>query len=1256
MRRAKNLFPYLTILLMMAGYGLFAGGYVWSSSILEFNVTSEAYYANWTQLDWVDPYAFNITLGYLYTSTPGVDWAILNVTNNSLIRTSASDFTDMILVNNTLLSGQINVSNNSYANFTVRFNASLLKPGRYTGNLSITNATNANARINNLTVRLDVPLTTNQTYARSNNFFGNLSILNSFDVFYFNTTSISGLYVNVNNSLVDLLLFDDNDNLVAFNNTNSLYNKTLLYAFPAYNTFYQLKVFYSTSNASQYIPYNGIIEFSYINSSQRFLEFLVNATPDAATRITFNVNNTGQINYSAFVETEQIFKIDRYLNIQNAANTTIPISGHYVSFDVIVEWNNASADFNITIYNSSIISVTNQTKRTDMFNVTNLGFNRIFSRSTVDINEFNKSWTIAITGDRTALYNLTIKTNIGNNWLNSSFGNYTKQYVLNATQNGTQIEFNVTVPVLSTDGIYNGTMTFFDGGGHYMSIPFGINVTEPMMIVNNTLSSLLLYVTDNIGTNKTMDYTLTINNTGAYSLALNDYNSTSLNSSGGNFVYFNYSFDNPVNARSSTLLKIRINETTSSAAAGEAIYRGWIRLNSTSAHPYNNFVLNITLNLTDKLNVLVSQVVNQTDRGLWINPINKTENYSILASGDPVFINVTVNVTYQNGTFVNILNATNFTVWLQNEFPYEGSNYTLNFTSANVSNVIRANPSLNNYVLNVSIPSTIPGGNYSVYATAYDSAAQTRNGGTSKFNYLYVNSSALVIDVYNGTHDGDEFTNIGSRDIFVNVTNIGGGALFNVSMSLSLSGSCSAMTSGYTANYDLGNVSGFSRYTNSSATFKIEIAANATCTATIIGRGPPGVWILNDTLVFVYTGTVISSGSNPPNGGGGSSNALSLTIGTDDSIYLKGNPAAFNFSVSSGGSVVNGVTVKYNITNPRGTKVVDSTCSTSSGKCAGSYVTDANIIGGYTISATATKDSYTSDSKKKTFEVQGYNATIPSYTKSIYVLQGNSNSTSVAIRNSGVFGGNMTLSIKDIDGSWWKINQSNAILSAGQTASFTANFSVPANVVVKNYTGKYLVTADTEIASEYFYLIVTPTENTKSEINETMMNYTSHLKSLIERLNTTTFPAFNSTELKVAADKLNLAYALLSQASESLGKGDYVKANELSIQSKALMDSAETLIKAAETGQGNKKFENVLFVAGVVAGVIFAGLLVYMLLPEPGYSPSKGYTIPEQAGSAGAVKQKFKGAENLFQKILDNIKKLAEKFSGKHDEDYRVVQ
>ncbi|MBI4167760.1 MAG: hypothetical protein HY515_02275, partial [Candidatus Aenigmarchaeota archaeon] len=724
----KRLLSCLAVVLSVSGVILYAGGYVWSSSVLEFNTTQAAFYANWTQSDWVDPYAFNITIGNNVSNT--ATWVILNITNTTTIRTSAGEFAE-IIVNNTANLNQLNISRFSVANLTIRFNISLLNPGRYTGNITIVNSTNADARINNLTVRLDVPIIVNDTYSRSRSFFGNISTLNSVDVFYINVTNTSGFYVNVNDSRLDLLLFDNASNLVAVNNTNSSSNRTLFYQVPYYNAIYELRIFYNITNVLQHIPYNGIVEFSSLNMSLRFIHFAINATPDAAaaTRITFTINNTNKINFTTVTETETIAKFENYINLQNSTNITIIIPGNYVSIDALLEWNNISADFNLTIYNSSRISVANQSKRADMFNVTGLGFNKIFSRSAANINEFNKSWYVSITGDPTIYYNLTIKINIDNSWLSSSFGNYTKQYVFNATQTNASIDFNVSVPSLSADGVYNGTITFRADTGQYMIVPFGINATEPMLIVNNTLSKILVFVTDNVGSNKTLDYLLTINNTGSYSLALNHTNTTWLNDSSANTVSYNYSFENPVTAKNSTLLRIRLNITTQTVSAGESVYYGWIKLNASNAHPYSEFLINITLNLTNKLNVIVSNVANQTDKGIWINPINKTENYTKLASSDPVFVNVTVNVTYQNGTFAGGLNGTNFTVWLQNEFPYEGSNTTQNFTSAGVVSVLNA--ITNSYILNISIPSTIAGGNYSVYATVNDGSS-FRNGGTAK--------------------------------------------------------------------------------------------------------------------------------------------------------------------------------------------------------------------------------------------------------------------------------------------------------------------------------------------------------------------------------------------------------------------------------------------------------------------------------------------------------------------------------------------
>ncbi len=1252
----KRQLPYVAFALVLSITAFYGNGYVWSSTLLEFNATTDAFYANWTQPDWVDPYAFNVTIGNNASSSA---WMVFNVTNATPIKASTSDLADMIVNNNTAIANQVNISSFGTANVTIRFNASLLKPGRYTGNMTIVNSTNANARINNITMRLDVPLTMNTTYFRSNSFFGNVSSLNRFDVFFFNLSTANGLYVNVNDSRVDLLLFDDSNVLVATNNTNSSGNKTLLYAAPAHHRTYQLKVFFNTTNASLAVPYNGLVEFSSLNSSQKFLDFgSVNASPDAVnpTKLTFNINNTAQVNYTAVTETKQLSRVEIYTNAQNSTNFTVPIAGNYLSFDVTLEWNNASSDFNLTIYNSSANTVSIQNKRTDMFNVTGLGFNHIFSRATANINEFNKSWVVSVKGDPLAYYNLTIKINIGTGWLNSSFGNYTAYYVLNATQNSTTIEFNASVPQLSTEGIYNGTLTYRADTGHYTTIPFGINVTTPMLTVNNSFSQILLLLTDNIGSNKTLDYTFFVNNTGSYVLNLNDTNSTSLNNSGSNTIGFNYSLSNSVAARSSTLLKVRMNITTLAVQAGESVYYGWIKLNATNAHPYKEFLINMTLNLTNKLNVITSGVANQTDKGVWINPINKTVNYTHLASAAPVFINATVNVTFQNGTFVSGLNSSNFTAWLQQEFLYENSNYTLNFTDVNVSSVIEAAPNQNNYVLNLSVPSTIAGGNYSVFVSAFDGSSAFRNSGTGRFNYLYVNSSALVIDLTNKTHDSDDFYVEGTRDVFVNITNVGGGALFNVSVELSVTGSCTAVAGGYTAAYNIGNLSGFKSYSNTSATWKISIGSNSTCTITAVGAGPPGVWILNDSMVASYKGFFLSPGSTTgPSGGGTSTPALAIAIGTDKAAYLKADTVSFNFTVTSSSVKIAGSLIKYNITDPAGIKLAEASCTTnSSGQCAGSYVLPADKTGAFKISALASKDTYTPGSASKAVNVSDYAAAITAYEKTIYVLQGNSNTTKVTVRNSGPHAGAFALAIKDLEAAWWNVSQKNAAINAGQSADFDVRFDVPADAVVKNYTAKYSVSVNAEVASDYLYLVVMPTEKTKAAINATLANYTAMLNSLIQRFNETKPLAGNSSDINITEEKINGAAAAIANAMGYLSRGDFVRANELAMQAKIMIDTADALLKAVETSQSGKRLNNIIIAVGAVVALGGVGIVVYMMMPAPGYSARGGYTPPENAGEAGKVKGSIKKIVDKAEEIIDKIKEKIAELSSKGGGDYRL--
>ncbi len=1233
----RRLLPYLILVIAVPLMVFYGSGVIWSAD-LQFNATPDSPRTNWTVGDWVSGYAFNLTI--TTNGTAGNVWLLINITNATPIRNSAG-LTAVMTVNNTVDQSVVNVTNASSTAVTISFNASTTMPGRYTGNLSISNVTNPNSKITTIAVTLDIPTTFNSTYFTSNNFFGIVNSTNGFDTFFINVSSAKALYVNINNSAADLLLFDPTGTLVAYNNTNSSYNKTILYPFPLNEGVYQLKVFYNGTNAS---AYNGIVMFSPLNSNSSFLDFgQVNTT----STISVFLNNTGLINLTAVVETERITKVARYTNLQNSTNISVPIANHYGSIDVMLEWNNASADFNLTVYNSSKYPVVNQSKRADMFNATGLGFDRIFSRAHAGINEYNNSWIVSITGDKWVRYNLTINLNVAQNWLNSSLGNYTRAYVFNATQNSTTVDFNLTIPALSSDGVYNGTITLYAGTGNYMSIPFGINVTVPMLMLNDSFSQKLLQITDNVGSNKTISYVFFLNNTGSYPLTLTDTNSTRLNNS-ANTLSFNYSFSSQISAANSTLFTLSINTTAMNTE--EIVYYGWIKLNSTDAHPYNSLLINITLNLTNKLNTIIYSVANQTDKGVWITPINKTYNSTTITTTNPVFVNVTVNVTYQNNTFVGILNATNFVVWLQSEFPYEGSNYTLNFTNVTIAtNITNMNQNMKEYVLNVAIPSTIPGGNYSVFVNAGENNSVTKNGGVGKFNYLYVNSSILAISLSNSSSYSDEFFATGTRDLNVTIMNMGAGNLANVSVKISASGSCTAPTTGYPDVYNIGDIAAFGSYSNATL-WKINLASNDTCTVSVVGESPRGVWVLNDTTYTIaYRGTTASSGTSGTGSGSGSLvPALSLAISTDKATYLKGTAVSMAFGVTSGTAAISGASVKYSLNNPNAATVSSSSCTTNStGQCIVTYTPASDATGTFTISANVTKDGYSTGTATKTFVTAGYSAIITNYAKSIYLLQGTSNSTTLTVNNNGVHTETITLTIKDIDGSWWNASKAGAALGVGESTDFAVNFNVPKDATVKNYTIAYSVSADTELDSEYAYLVVMPTEDTKLTISALLENYTMSLASLVTRLNVTQALAANNSDLRLAAEKINSAASLIATAKDHATSGDYVRANELAIQTKALMDVADALIKPVEMSQGNKRNANIIMVAAAIIVLSVVGIIAYMLLPEPGYSAQKGYTVPEHAGEAGKIKKYlrniFRKAERAIESIRERIEELAAK-------------
>lgn len=823
---------------------------IWSQQSRIFNVTPDILYLNWTQQDANGFFSGNITLFANFSTNITID---NSTTYSSSFCSSLNSCVNFSLFNNSYVSSSITSSNltlnltgttTNTTNITAKVNTSGLAAGRYTGTIFIFNTTNitlANATVN---VTLDVPLAFNATFLNGS-VSGNISTSRSVEYYFFNITNANSLFVRANSS-VDLFLYNSTGALVAKNLTQNASNRIIYYTIPFsdYNTFYSLRAYNLTSAV-----FGATVQLNPLNASSRFVDFgVLNSSSDATNSKSTNytLNNTQNINLTNVSETLELFYFINYTNAANSRNFTVLFPINYSGIAAELEWN-TSTDFNMTLYDSALAVRANQTKRSDLMNASQLtNYNKSLSSINFAGSGDNNAWILRVNG--TGNYNLTIKLYLNATaWLNSSFGNYNGNYSFSSAADNQTVVLNLTVPSWAMNGIYNGTARYADSRGNIIALPFGVNVTVPTMTVNNSINAGAIAISDNIGFNKTVTTGFWINNTGTYNLSVTSILNTTALSWGANNISYTHNFTAMnITANNGTYVQMSftINMTNASAIG---YYNDTITIVSSNGRPYRNFSLTLALNLTNMFNV---NALNLTDTAPpssaafanWTNPGS--------------MINLTVAPYYQNGSFVqNLNNAGNWSIWLEYPIIYEGSRQVYNVSSnITVQNVTQ---NANNYTLNVTINSTMLGGNFTVYAAARDNALYGPNSGTGSYSFLSVNQSLFTIDTnVTSTADSMSFSSGGTYNISLNLTNWGArsAASFNVSASASGCSFASGYPQSITSFSGSTTVSNFSTLYNGTA-WQVTLSNGTSCTVTVTGVSPSGVYLYNDTATFSWSGS-----------------------------------------------------------------------------------------------------------------------------------------------------------------------------------------------------------------------------------------------------------------------------------------------------------------------------------------------------------------------------------------------------------------
>jgi hypothetical protein len=543
-------------------------------------------------------------------------------------------------------------------------------------------------------------------------------------------------------------------------------------------------------NSTSDITYNGNIFFTTLNVTnasninQQFssIDFgVINASNTVQKNIT--LKNEGNLTLTNVRESKDIYYVKRFGD-SVAQNFTflVPDSSIASKVKAVLNWTGA-ANYSLSLLKPDGTLIANSTNKYVFANVS--GAEREEYNETTDIT--SGYWRIEVKNNTptTDPYNVTLFIYLRNssNWFASNYS--TSGFTFNRTglTNSTYtIQINFTVQNTTLDGIYEGYLQYLDQNNVGIKIPIKVNVTTPMLVVNQTINSSTVRITENINANLTKVLNITMNNTGTYDLSnIVTTNSTSLNYSSYYIGFISIQSPSSLSAGASATINITLNLSTNTTNDQIGIYKGWVYFNTSSSqyssHPYD-FNLSIEFNLTNLLNVSVTDI-KTTDNDNVANVTVSAENATIqylnvrYINGTPI-----TGITIIFGSQTDISNITSVRLYEAN-----ASYWIPSATGSLIKTALsQVDPLLNgNYQFNITIPANQPGGQYEVHINV-----TTKDGklyGESSNRILIINNTGLYMSEVGPlsssiTVDSDVYYNVSVKN-FGPLDAYGGNITFN---------------------------------------------------------------------------------------------------------------------------------------------------------------------------------------------------------------------------------------------------------------------------------------------------------------------------------------------------------------------------------------------------------------------------------------------------------------------------------------------
>jgi hypothetical protein len=190
-----------------------------------------------------------------------------------------------------------------------------------------------------------------------------------------------------------------------------------------------------------------------------------------------------------------------------------------------------------------------------------------------------------------------------------------------------------------------------------------------------------------------------------------------------------FTFTYPTSISAGDYLDINITIDTTKTRNNVSIYKGWIYLNATQAHPYPWFNLSLEVELTDKLDVKILGL-NTTNGDNFKENAATEENITLL-----------VEPKFANGTRIANLVAGNFS----NIYFEEGNVSSYKIPESGVITPDWADCSSIQCKVNITFPKNKPGGQYRVYLTTIYKASDVTLTNVTSFFPLIINNTGLLM-------------------------------------------------------------------------------------------------------------------------------------------------------------------------------------------------------------------------------------------------------------------------------------------------------------------------------------------------------------------------------------------------------------------------------------------------------------------------------------------------------------------------------